>query len=242
VNYNIFFDPAELAEYFTVLFKERTKLLLQQKEHICIALSGGSTPNMYLGKLAEEENSNEIAWERIHFFWADERMVPPTDPQSNYHAITKVLFSKVDIPEENIHRIMGESVPQLEVMRYGTEVLNNVSRKESSLPEFDWILLGMGSDGHTASIFPNVELKDQFNNITAVSKNPDTGQMRITLTEQMINNAENVTFVITGKEKADVLFEVLKGEKEKYPAGRVFPLSGKLEFLLDKESAALLLK
>src|SRR5665647_1574625 len=190
VNYNVFSNTEELADYFAKLFMERNKKLLENKANIYIALSGGTTPNLYLSKLVDTQFSENIDWKRIHFFWVDERMVPPTDPMSNYCAIKEILFNKILIPEENIHRIKGEIVPQLEVQRYGNEILNNVGKKQSDLPEFDWILLGMGSDGHTASIFPNGELKDEYQKIAAISKNPVTGQIRVTITENIINNAD----------------------------------------------------
>jgi 6-phosphogluconolactonase len=240
VSYNIYSDKEELSNHFANLFKERIGAILEQKENVFIALSGGTTPSYYLNKLSAPEFSQDIPWNRIHFFWVDERMVPPSDPESNYHAIKEILFDKILIPDENIHRIKGEIVPQLEIMRYGNEIVNIVSKKHSNLPEFDWILLGMGVDGHTASIFPNVELKEEYQQITAVSKNPDSGQIRITLTESIINNAGNVTFIITGKDKAETLYKVLKGDKEQYPAGRINPVNGKLEFLLDKDAASLL--
>jgi 6-phosphogluconolactonase len=242
VNYNIFNNDEDLTNYFANLFKERTAKILKNKENIFIALSGGSTPNIYLKKLADHTISHEIEWSRIHFFWVDERMVASTDLESNYHTIKEILFNNILIPEENIHKIDGETVPELEVKRYGTEVINNVSKIRSNLPEFDWILLGMGMDGHTASIFPNVELKYEFQNVAAVSKNPDTGQMRLTLTEAVINNADFVSFIITGKDKAETVREIFKGDKSKFPAGRVSPSNGELEFLLDKEAASLLVE
>ena len=242
VNYNFFSNTEELADYFATLFSERTGKLLEHKENIFIALSGGTTPNIYLAKLAAPQFSQNINWNRIHFFWVDERMVLPTDPMSNYRSLKEILFNKIPIPEENIHRIKGEIVPQLEVRRYGNEILNTVGKTRDNLPEFDWILLGMGSDGHTASLFPEVELKDEYQSITAISKNPDTGQIRITMTETIINNADYVTFVMTGKDKAHTVFELLKGNREKYPAGRIEPLNGLLEFLMDKEAASLLIE
>jgi len=240
VNYNIYSSTDELADYFARLFKKRCEELFEKKENIFIALSGGSTPNLYLGKLTDPQFCRDINWKRIHFFWVDERMVPSSDPMSNYRAIKEILFNKIPIPEENIHRIKGEIVPQLEVQRYTNEIVNNVGKKQNNLPEFDWILLGMGSDGHTASIFPNVELKEEYQKIAAISKNPATGQIRVTITENIINNADYVTFIITGKDKAATVFEILKGNKENYPAGRINPINGKLEFLLDKEAGAML--
>ena len=240
MSYNVFSNTEELAEYFAALFGKRCGEMLEKKENIFIALSGGTTPNYYLNKLADPQFSQNINWGRIHIFFVDERMVPPMDPGSNYRMIKEVLLNKISIPEENIHRIKGEIVPQLEVQRYGSEIMNNVGKKRGSLPEFDWILLGMGMDGHTASIFPNVELKDEFQKISAVSKNPDTGQMRITITENIINNADYVTFIITGKDKAEVVYEILKGDNSKYPAGRIKPSNGTLEFLMDEEAATLL--
>ena len=242
VSYNIFASKDELAEYFGNLFKTRCGELLINKENIFIAISGGSTPNIYLKKLTEPKYLQAIEWSRIHFFFVDERMVNPTEPESNYLSIKEILFKKILIPEENIHRIKGEIVPQLEVQRYANEIVNNVGKKRDNLPEFDWILLGMGSDGHTASIFPNTELKFESHNITAVSRKPGSDQIRITITENIINNADFVTFVITGREKADTVFEVLKGNKEIYPAGRINPKDGNLEFLLDQDAASILIE
>jgi 6-phosphogluconolactonase len=240
VNYKIIPDIHELAEYFAGLFITRCNSLLKEKENIFIALSGGQTPNLYLERLSEDRFAREVPWNRIHFFWVDERMVLPSDYGSNYRMIKEIFLDKISIPEENIHRIKGEIVPQLEVRRYGNEIVNNVGKKRKSEPEFDWILLGMGKDGHTASIFPQSELKDIYQNITAVSKSPDTGQMRITLTEEIINNADNVTFIISGSDKAEKVFEIFKGDKEKFPAGRINPPLGTLEFLIDKAAAELL--
>jgi 6-phosphogluconolactonase len=241
VNYNIYSSTDELADNFVKLFKKRCEEILVNKENMFIALSGGSTPNVYLSKLADPQFSGDISWRRIHFFFVDERMVDPMDPGSNYRTIKELFFDKISIPEENIHRIKGEIVPQLEVRRYGNEIVNNVGKKRNSLPEFDWILLGMGSDGHTASIFPNVELKEEYLKITAISKKPETGQIRVTITEDIINNADYVTFIITGRDKANTVFEALRGNTEKYPAGRINPENGTLEFLLDQEAASILI-
>lgn len=242
VSYNVFSNKEELADYFAVLFRERSKKLLGNKGNINIALSGGVTPKLYLSKLTDPSILQDIDWNKIHFFWVDERMVPPGDPSSNYGTIKEILFDKISIPEKNIHRIKGEIDPQLEIQRYGNEILNNVGKKRNNLPEFDWILLGMGNDGHTASIFPNVELKDEYQNIAAVSKNPETSQIRITITEAIINNADYVTFIITGKDKAKTVFEILQGNKKKYPAGRIKPVNGIFEFLIDKEAASMLIE
>jgi 6-phosphogluconolactonase len=242
VNYNIYADTNELADNFARLFKKRCGELLINKENIFIALSGGSTPNVYLGKLTDPQYSDEMNWGRIHFFFVDERMVDPLDPGSNYRSIKELFFDKIPVPEENIHRIKGEIVPQLEVRRYGNEIVNNVGKKQNSLPEFDWILLGMGSDGHTASIFPNVELKEEYQKIAAISKKPETGQIRVTITEDIINNAHFVTFIVTGIDKANIVFDVLGGNPENYPAGRIHPSNGILEFLLDREAASILLE
>jgi len=240
VNYKIIPDVHELAEYFAGLFVNRCNSILKEKENIFVALSGGNTPKLYLAKLSEERFAKDVPWNRIHFFWVDERMVLPSDYGSNYRMIKEILLDKIIIPEDNIHRIKGEIVPQLEVRRYGDEVVNNVGKKRQSEPEFDWVLLGIGSDGHTASIFPRVDLKDIYQNITAVSKSPDTGQMRITLTEEIINNADNVTFIISGGDKAETVREIIKGDKQKFPAGRINPQFGTLEYLLDKDAASLL--
>ena len=168
----------------------------QDRDKITVALSGGSTPKVIFDILAADFG-NEVEWSKFYFFWGDERCVPPTDEQSNYKMTVDHLFSKIDIPERNIFRIQGENDPELEALRYSA-VLEKELRLENEVPQFDLVILGMGDDGHTASIFPHeIELWDASESC-AVATHPDSGQKRVTISGDVINNASAVAFLVTG--------------------------------------------
>jgi 6-phosphogluconolactonase len=177
-------------------------------------------------------------WQRLHFFWVDERCVAPDNPESNYGNTKKTLFDKVNLPEANIHRIRGEHNPEDEALRYAAEIGKHVPLVDG-IPQFDILLLGMGDDGHTASIFPpSIALFNSHARVVA-TKNPYNGQNRITLTGLLINHAAQIRFLVTGAGKARVLYEVFSREPgfEKYPAALVQPTKGKLDWVLDKDAA-----
>lgn len=202
-----------------------------------IALSGGSTPKIVFDVLAEEFSEN-VDWSNIHFYWGDERCVAPDDEESNYRMTVEHLLSKIDIPEKNIHRIKGENEPKLEAKRYG-EVLERALPKELGLPQFDLVILGMGDDGHTASIFPHeINLWLSPDNCE-VAIHPTSGQRRVSLTGRIINNAKTVTFLVTGESKAEKVKLILNREEGylKYPASHVSPKTKDLIWFLDADAA-----
>ncbi len=218
----IYPTPAALAAAFAIHFQ---KWVLKKKGIYTVALSGGSTPKLLFRYLAENFRDS-IPWENVHFFWGDERCVPPDDAESNFKMTHETLLQHIDIPPENIHRIWGEAEPILEAERYAAEILEVVPIK-NAWPAFDLVMLGMGEDGHTASIFPHqMELLDSTK-ICAVAAHPVSGQQRITLTGKAIKNADNVTFLITGSSKQRVLKEIREktGHWENYPAAHI--LAGK---------------
>jgi len=230
----VFKDKKEVANKFAAYFKD----LVSGNEVMHIALSGGSTPKIVFDLLASEYN-NSIAWENIHFYWGDERCVPPTDEQSNFKMTTDHLFSKIVLPKENIHRILGENDPLGEAMRYANLLEINLDRVDE-IPQFDLVILGMGDDGHTASIFPNeINLWNAPDHCT-VATHPETGQKRVSINGAVVNKAKNVAFLVTGKSKAEkvqVILEKTIGYEE-YPASLVQPSSGALTWFLDTEAAA----
>lgn len=200
-----------------------------------IALSGGSTPQLYLERLSKVF----AKWQKVHIFWCDERCVPPNNAESNYNTIKENFLQLIDIPSINIHRIRGEDEPEAEAERYSYEILDWVP-VENGLPLFDLILLGVGADGHTASIFPDRMDLFESERICAAAVQPITGQKRITLTGSVINNAKNIFMVVSGEEKAMIVKEILENENIDYPAGRINPVNGKLEWFLDKNAASML--
>ena len=167
------------AEHFTDWLID----LIHANDSLHVALSGGSTPKIVFDELAARDLS-EKDWKKVHLYWGDERCVPPEDSESNYKMTVEHLLSKIEIPEENIHRIQGESAPREEAERY-SEVLKKELPETYDLPQFDLIILGMGDDGHTASIFPyeiGLWNADQF---CEVAEHPETGQKRITITGRL---------------------------------------------------------
>jgi 6-phosphogluconolactonase len=236
----IFDSPQTLAESAAVEFSLVCEEVISEKGKINIALSGGSTP-LLLFKILSEDYLDKISWNKVSFFWVDERCVPPDDIDSNYGMTKKYLLDHIRIPDANVHRIFGENDPESEAKRY-SEILNLNIRVRNGFPEFDLILLGMGDDGHTASIFPDqIKLIDS-NSICAVAVKPDSTQMRITLTGKVINNAKQIYFLVTGNSKARVVADILEKRNDymKYPAARIESDNGELKWFIDRDAAALL--
>ncbi len=228
----VFDTPSDTARGFAEYLLKQHK----QKEKLNIALSGGSTPKLLFNLLATEYQ-DQFDWSKLHFYWGDERCVPPTSTESNYKMTNDLLLSKVEIPESNIHRVLGENDPEQEADRYAKEIAEQLPSLKG-IPRFDIIILGMGEDGHTASIFPHeIELiKDS--RVCAVGTNPDSGQKRVTLTGSTINNAASVCFLVTGKGKAEKVDEIFntKGLYLDYPASHISPTHGDLIWFMDVDS------
>jgi len=205
-----------------------------------IALSGGSTPKLLFNYLAEKYSESTV-WQEVHFYWGDERCVPPDDEESNYKMTKDFLFDKIQIPAANIHRVFGENNPEREAVRYSSEIKENLPQS-NGLPLFDLVILGMGDDGHAASIFPHqIELLES-QNICEVAEHPVSGQKRITLTGKVINNAKEIVFLVTGENKKEKVSEIRNhnGKWKTYPASLINPIDGKLTWYLDKAAAELL--
>lgn len=209
-----------------------------EKTKLNVALSGGSTPKLLFQELADNF-ADQVDWSRIHFFWGDERCVPPDDSESNYGMTKDLLLDRIAIPAENVHRVHGESAPADERIRYEQEIRDHVALDESGIPQFDLMILGMGGDGHTASIFPHEIEFLKSENICEVATHPDSGQKRITLTGPVLNASSRVAFLITGAGKAGVMAEIVsrKGSWQTYPAAHV-DNGGSLLFYLDQSGAS----
>lgn len=227
----------ELLEHFAGILVGGLK---NRNDHYNIALSGGSTPKL-LNKYLAEKCRFGISWEKIKFFWGDERCVPPDDDESNYKMSYETLLSKIDIPAENIFRIHGENDPEKESARY-SEILKHNIPSFNDLPEFDLVMLGLGEDGHTASIFGNSISLFETGNLCAAAGHPLTRQKRITLTGTVINNARQVVFLVAGKSKMSVVDTILNKKTgfDRLPASYVNPDHGELIWLLDEQAAGLL--
>lgn len=232
----------DLADSAAGLFFEEVVGRLKRGNDLYIALPGGKTPQIVFERLAGEPFRTEIDWSRIHFFWGDERCVPPAHPDSNYRTAAETLFKRILIPHKNIHRARGEARPDKEALRYESEIRETVPPAANGIPRFDWILLGLGTDGHTASLFPGASSLDEKERLCVTTVHPHSGRKRITFTPILINNAVRISFLVTGREKSEVVFEILTGAKTatRYPAARIEPLDGQMEWILDKAASSLL--
>ena len=230
----IFKDNEATARAFAQFLKEKTI----GNKSLSIALSGGSTPKA-LFKILATDYKNEIDWSNLHFYWGDERMVAPDHEESNYKMTYDLLFSQLPIPKANIHRIRGENTLKDEVTRYAEEIDLNLP-KANGLPVFDIIMLGMGADGHTASIFPPDLHLIGDKGICAIGTNPESGQKRVTLTGPVINNARHICFLVTGIGKSEKIDEIFnkKGEFESYPAAHIVPKNGSITWFLDESASS----
>ena len=224
------------------LFEAYSELILselEEKDRINICLSGGSTPKALFSYWAKESNF-DIPWENIRIFWGDERCVPPDDEESNFGMTRKYLLEHINIPQENIFRIMGENDPVEEIERY-SKIIGDVVESKRGLPSFDIMMLGMGEDGHTASIFPYQIKLWNSNEYCTIGTHPISGQKRVSVTGKIINNSKVVTFLVTGRSKSRIVQEIIENKSEVthlYPAALVKPVSGDIQWFLDVESAS----
>ncbi|MBC8181256.1 6-phosphogluconolactonase [candidate division KSB1 bacterium] len=234
----IFETIRSLAEFVAHEFQLAVKNAADDGNIFCVALSGGSTPKALFKMLAKPEYRETISWDNVHLFWGDERNVPPNDKESNFGKTKNALLDYIEIQQTNIHRIRGEENPFIEVTNYKREIEKVVPFGNTLIPRFDWIFLGLGSDGHTASIFPLSNVLNKKGKICSVAKHPVSGQERITFTLPLINNAKRVSFLVSGEGKANILKKILKSEKgsKKYPAALVQPENGILEWYIDEAS------
>lgn len=219
-----------------------------------VALSGGSTPRAMLSILAADPYLDTVPWSSVYFFWGDERCVPPDHSDSNYRMATEALLSKVPVPTQNIFRIPAESPDPKRAAEDYSATLTSFFLSEpgrsttgtaplSTVPRFDLVFLGMGPDGHTASLFPGTTALHAGDQEIAVANYVEKFKAhRITLTAATINNARNVTFLVAGPDKADALKEVLEGSyhPDLYPSQLIRPLNGSLLWMIDESAARLL--
>ncbi len=214
--------------------------LSQEESSIHIAISGGSTPLLWYQTMATEPFAEAICWPVLHFWWADERCVPPENAESNYGQVNSMLFDRVALPRKNIHRIRGEAEPEEEAGRMAEEMERLLPRVENE-PIFDWVILGVGTDGHTASLFPG---KTNFadTHLAVVSVQPKSQQRRISLSARQLGRCRRMTYLVTGSDKAkriQRIYEQLENTPTD-PAARIQSLYGKTEWYLDALSASLL--
>lgn len=236
----IFKTPFDLADNLALDIISKIRNQTSGGGVFSIALSGGSTPRLLFSVLGDHYGSS-VSWENVHIFWADERCVPPEDSESNYGMAKAVFLDRIKIPAHNVHRIRGENDPDTEASRYAA-VLKEITDTKEGFPVLDFILLGVGEDGHVASIFPGNEALFNSDVSCYVTSHPKTAQKRITLTGRVINNSHNVFFIVTGNKKAEIVRSIFEdtGNSSSFPAALVRPGDGAAVWYLDREAASLI--
>ena len=240
VDYFVYDDVDAFAQHAANDFASQIITAANARGSARIAISGGNTPKPIFRLLTKGELKQSVPWDKLQLFWVDERCVPPIDKDSNYGMTKAALLDAVPLKPENIFRMEGELEPEEAAARYESAIRNSMRLEGAELPTFDLVALGMGDDGHTASLFPHTEGLHELGRIVIANHVPQKDTWRITLTSPVINQARNVMFLIQGADKADVLHKVFLGDydPETYPSQLIRPANGKITLVLDKAAAA----
>ena len=225
------------------LFITEAEKAIRTRGIFYVAISGGNTPKRFFELISETPRAKSLAWDKIHLFWVDERYVPPDSQWSNYKLAADTFLAKVEIPEENIHRIPTEYSDFKTAAQCYEETIRRVfGLQEKELPQFDLILLGMGAEGHTGSLFPNSYAPFDTEDLACVVYVLDEKLNRITLTHPVLCAASHLAVLVAGEEKANILKEVMTNEPDEvqYPIHTLWPILDKVTWLVDSQAAKLL--
>lgn len=238
-NVLVFDDAEATARAAAARFAQLAAECVAGRGRFSVALSGGSTPRRIYELLANSKSGERVEWGKVHLFFGDERCVPPGDPQSNYRMARESLISRVPLPAENVHRMTGEGDAVAGARLYEDE-LRAFFGDAAAFPRFDLVLLGMGDDGHTASLFPGTPALDELRAWVFANPVGNLKAYRLTLTAPVINHAANVIFIVAGAGKAERLREVIRGERDprRLPAQLIRPEDGALDWYVDRAAAA----
>jgi 6-phosphogluconolactonase len=233
----IFDNAEELSIAAAELMISASKDAIQKTGKFLVSLSGGSTPKRVFEILAQPSFKDRIDWSKVYIFWGDERCVPFEDTESNAGMTYKALLDHVAVPGNQVFRIKGELPPHDAATEYN-ELLEKFF-PEGSTRSFDLVFLGMGTDGHTASLFPYTPVLEERSRLAKEVYLEELKKLRVTITQDLINNADKIAFLITGENKAEVLNEVMYGQYnyKKYPSQLIKPRHGELLWFLDKGAA-----
>jgi 6-phosphogluconolactonase len=237
----VYSDLEDLSRAAAELFVETARVRSAEAGVFFVALSGGSTPRRLYELLATRPYADRTYWNGIHLFQVDERCVPPDHPESNFRMIREALLAPIRVPRGSFHRIAGELEDPAEAAhQYALELAQVIPAREGGIPRFDLVFLGMGEDGHTASLFPGSPGLVQTQMWTIPSQPGSGGLWRVTLTLPVLNAAAHVVFLVSGGKKAEILGEVLEGphQPHKLPAQGVRPAHGQLTWYLDRAAAS----
>lgn len=232
-------DPGALVEAAAAWFVRGAAAAVAARRRCTVALSGGATPTPLYALLATPQWRERVSWPDLHLFWVDERFVSADDARNNYGVVRRVLLPHVRIPPGNVHPVpTGARTPEEAAARYEEAIHRSVGG--AALPAFDLVLLGLGDDGHTASLFPHSALLRVEDRLVAADSVRRAGTFRITMTGPLLNAARQAAFLVSGASKACVLREVLAGDRDpdRLPAQLVRLSSGSLQWFVDREAAA----
>lgn len=235
-------QSAELFRTAAELFVRTARRAVRDSGRFAVALAGGSTPRALYSLLAENDAwRGSMPWEKSHFFWGDERHVPPSHADSNFHMAMEAMLSRVPVPASNLHRIAGELAEADEAASsYERALREFFGLAEGEYPRFDLVLLGMGGDAHTASLFPGTAALEERYRLVVSNRIEKLRTERITLTVPVLNNAGHVVFLVSGADKADALAAVFEGpyEPARFPAQLIRPARGQFTLIADAAAAA----
>jgi 6-phosphogluconolactonase len=237
----VYDDQAALMQAAALYAQQCYDAAVADHDYFAVALAGGGTPRALYQLMAAPENALHVGWSKMHVFWGDERAVPPDHPDSNYRMAKEALLDHVSLPLSNIHRIPAEQEPAQAAVAY-EQTLRDFFAKRAGIARFDLILLGMGDDGHTASLFPGTAALEETERLVVANHVPKLDTWRITLTVPVINDAAHVAFLVAGASKAAMLRRVIHGthQPRELPAQMIHPVNGELVWLVDRPAAALL--
>ncbi len=237
-NVHVFPDHSSFVDGAADFITGVAASAIDERGRFTFALSGGGTPKPVYERLAMPPHRDRVAWEKAHLFFGDERCVPPDDERSNYRMVREAWLDRSPMPAENIHRIHGEDDPSLEALRYEQEIAR--FHRAAAFPAFDLILLGMGDNGHTASLFPGTAAMRETVRWVVAQYVEVMTTWRVTFTAPLINAARHVAFLAEGAGKAQMLWNVLDGpfQPDVWPSQLIQPLSGELHWLVDAAAAA----
>ncbi|MBN1796568.1 MAG: 6-phosphogluconolactonase [Sedimentisphaerales bacterium] len=242
-NVEIANDLESLAQRSVKFFAEYANNAVAQKGVFFAAISGGHSPKRFYELLGQKEHSNDIPWNKVQLFWVDERYVPQESPLSNYKLAMDTFLTNVPIPKENVHRIPTELLDSSQAAHnYETKIRQVFDIPKNQLPQFDLIVLGMGADGHTGSLFPNSYAPFDTEDLACVVYTLENEVTRITLTHPVLCNASHLAVLVSGHEKAKILKEVLTSEPDecRFPIHTLWPVLNKITWLVDSQAASML--
>jgi 6-phosphogluconolactonase len=233
-------DVPELSRRGAEAFIGLAQKSVKMSGRFTVALSGGSTPKGLYSLLASPGYKERVPWNSVYLFWGDERCVPPDHPESNFRMVQESLLSKVDIPRENIHRMAGEKEPEKAAAEYEETLRSFFQVSTDELPRFDLILLGIGEDGHTASLFPGSDALNEMKRLVVACYVEKLQAYRLTLTLPVLNDAAAIVFLVTGENKAAAVKRALEPEPGEplIPAAKIRPVNGQLSWLITEDAAA----